>query len=48
MLYDPPINEGAHLFYWIIAVLVGFGAAVSFVDSRKVKKNAPKPKEDKS
>jgi hypothetical protein len=36
MLFDAPINDGANLFIWIVCVLIGFAAALGFVDNLKV------------
>ncbi len=30
-----PIGAGAHLFFWIVCILVAFIAAVSFIDFSK-------------
>ena len=31
-----PIGSGAHLFFWIVCILIAFIAAVSFIDFSKL------------
>lgn len=31
-MFDVPLQSGAELFYWIVAILVAFVAALSFID----------------
>lgn len=31
-MFDVPLQSGADLFYWIVAILVAFVAALSFID----------------
>lgn len=31
-MFDVPLQSGAELFYWIVAILVAFIAALSFID----------------
>jgi len=37
-MFDQVVGEGANIFITIVAVLVGFFAAISYVDFVKVKK----------
>ena len=38
-MIDPPIGDGANLFLWIVCILIGFVAALSFVDNMKPQKS---------
>lgn len=31
-MFDVPLQSGAELFYWIVAIIVAFIAALSFID----------------
>lgn len=31
-MFDVPLQSGAELFYWIVAIMVAFVAALSFID----------------
>jgi uncharacterized membrane protein YuzA (DUF378 family) len=37
-MFNQVVGDGANLFVTILAVIVGFAAALSFVDKRKVSK----------
>jgi hypothetical protein len=39
MFFNQNVGDGANLFLIIVAVLVGFVAALSYVDNMKTKKN---------
>lgn len=36
MFFDPPLQSGAHLFFWIVCILIGLVAALSFVDFKSI------------
>lgn len=38
-MFEQYIGDGASLFITIVACIIGFVAAVSFMDSKKTKKN---------
>jgi len=37
MLSEIFIANGANIFIWIVVILIGFGAALGFIDNRKEK-----------
>lgn len=37
-MFEQNIGDGANIFIIIVAVLIGFGAAMGFVDFKKTKK----------
>lgn len=44
-MFEQVVGEGANIFITIVAVLVGFVAALSYVDFVKVKKEEEENKE---
>ena len=43
MFFDPPIGAGAHLFLWIVGILIGSVVALSFVDVLRTHKPSEEP-----
>ncbi len=41
-MFDQYIGDGANVFIAIVAVLIGFAAALGYIDFKKVKKNEKK------
>jgi len=37
-MFNQVVGDGANLFVTIVAVIIGFAAAMGFIDFRKVKK----------
>lgn len=33
-MLEAPLQSGAHLFYWIVCILIAFVAAMAFIDFR--------------
>jgi len=42
-MFEQVIGDGANLFIIIVAVLIGFVAALGFIDSEKTKKQNNRP-----
>ncbi|HRK55299.1 MAG TPA: hypothetical protein PK185_15395 [Cyclobacteriaceae bacterium] len=42
-MYEQVIGDGANLFIIIVAVLVGFVAALGYIDAQKTKKEDNRP-----
>ena len=38
-MIDAPIGDGANTFLWIVCILIGFVAALSFMDNMKQQKS---------
>jgi hypothetical protein len=41
-MFDQYIGDGANVFIAIVAVLIGFAAALGYIDFKKVKKDEKK------
>ncbi|MEZ4947592.1 MAG: hypothetical protein R2804_18820 [Cyclobacteriaceae bacterium] len=42
-MFEQVIGDGANLFIIIVAVLIGFVAALGYIDSQKTKKQKNRP-----
>lgn len=40
MFFDIPVTEGANLFFWILAALIGLVNAIIFIDKRNTDKES--------
>ncbi len=40
MIFDIPVSEGANVFFWVVAGLIGLLNAVAFIDKKNTDKES--------